>query len=255
MRLPMATFATSFLLSLPRSGFVPAAILVCGGYFGLMTFLCEAVISFNRASALFLGLRYNDVWAKIMQWVYVFVIVPPVFATWNIWFENVTIDYENSTLPELGVDIKERNPKRIPWMNSIFYISIICAITSIWNLFWNMYTLITVVKKKLYKTLQNSDANRLNLQMFAFSFYSFVIQFGTTTLVILMRYTDFINISVPIDSYFLDAVHFSVHWIFLYTQKDVQVAVKQVLRRLFRRGPAVSPTEVAVMPNQWTSSH
>uniref|UniRef100_A0A7E4V8D3 Secreted protein n=1 Tax=Panagrellus redivivus TaxID=6233 RepID=A0A7E4V8D3_PANRE len=78
--------------------------------------------------------------------------------------------------------------------------------------------------------------------MFVFSFYLFVLHLGAAVLVVLFRYTDLTNIPFPIDFYFVDATHFSVPWIFLFTQKDVQGAVKTVIRRYFCRNTTTTTT-------------
>uniref|UniRef100_A0A7E4V8H1 Serpentine receptor class gamma n=1 Tax=Panagrellus redivivus TaxID=6233 RepID=A0A7E4V8H1_PANRE len=275
-------------------------------YFVLMMFLCEAAMSFNRASVIFLGLQYNDVWASKMKWLFIFIALPPLAITWNMCFQNVTIDTVNDANPNMIINIHERNPEVIGWMNSVVCITVICVAGSIWNLstmtwnfwfqtvtidyknpghpedgidirarssdnfswkgtaiplivgsmdiviwslVWNLYTFLTILKRKKLNTSSLGVDYRM-LRRFLFVFYLFLMQIAMLTLIALMRVTKLMEDQFLFYYIFVDVVHLAVPWMFLITQKDVQLSVGNVLIRMFRRKTnVISHAPVVIMLN------
>uniref|UniRef100_A0A7E4UNS0 Serpentine receptor class gamma n=1 Tax=Panagrellus redivivus TaxID=6233 RepID=A0A7E4UNS0_PANRE len=141
-------------------------------------FICEAVISFNRASAIIFGIRHTQIWKHLMKFVYGIITVVSFGLTWNLWLFNVTIDYFDPAHPELGIDWREREPNRISWMNPGVTISILCLLTTAISFSWNMYTLVKVIKSHYFQKPKNVKVNRIMIQKFLFPFYTSLVQLG-----------------------------------------------------------------------------
>uniref|UniRef100_A0A7E5A1U9 Serpentine receptor class gamma n=1 Tax=Panagrellus redivivus TaxID=6233 RepID=A0A7E5A1U9_PANRE len=208
--------------------------------------ICDALINFNLASAILFNARHNEIWTKIMKWVYPIIFLPSICITWSLWFQNVSIYYKNPAIPELGVKWDERNPEKVPWMHSLLYMFVLCIICAIWNVCWNAYALIAIIQRS-YGNTSVLSINRSMLQKFLFSFYIFLLQLMT---VIFVTFAKFFNLGdlLSLICYFLvDAIHFSVPWFFLFSQKYVKVAVLTTLARLFRMKKPMNNNQVTAM--------
>uniref|UniRef100_A0A7E4VEG1 Serpentine receptor class gamma n=1 Tax=Panagrellus redivivus TaxID=6233 RepID=A0A7E4VEG1_PANRE len=230
MRLSLAPIMFPILLSLPSSGVIPTIVMFVGILSLCMMNMTEAVMSFNRASVVLFGVKHKEIWIRLMKWVRLIVTVPSLGITWNIWLQNATIDPIDKAHPELGYNWIYGNPER-SWMNTTFCLFVMTVFTAVWNFFWNMFTLVTIVKRYYFKSVKNYKISANVVHKFIFTFYLFMLQITHAVFVILEFY---LGISLfPFTYFVMDAVHFTVPWMFLYTQIDVKAACKNVIRRMF----------------------
>uniref|UniRef100_A0A7E4ZRR8 Serpentine receptor class gamma n=1 Tax=Panagrellus redivivus TaxID=6233 RepID=A0A7E4ZRR8_PANRE len=181
-RLPMAPVATPFIKSLPSEGFFPTVIQVILYNGFTVCLLCEALMSFNRATIVFMKMQFDQFWTKAMKYVYFLVFFLPNLITFNLWFQNVTIEPEFRDKPDLGVNWHERSYEYFGFMRTEVAYFIVFAIISVWNLIWNIYTLIYFVKRRNKAQTYTASNTNVELRMFLFSFIMFILQFATTLL-------------------------------------------------------------------------
>uniref|UniRef100_A0A7E5A1R3 Serpentine receptor class gamma n=1 Tax=Panagrellus redivivus TaxID=6233 RepID=A0A7E5A1R3_PANRE len=199
----------------------------------MVVYLCEAAISFNRASAILFGARHKEIWTNLMKFIPFVIVLCPLASTWTVWFKNVTIDYIDPAFPELGYDWQERTPEHIELMNNKLNLFVFCVLTALWSLCWNFYTLIMIIKRHGFKLTKTSNVHRQILQRLIFSFYLSIVLLA---MIILRAISQLQGQQVsPINYLLIDAAHFTVSWIFLYTQKEVRVVVREALYQIFRK--------------------
>uniref|UniRef100_A0A7E4W1A8 Serpentine receptor class gamma n=1 Tax=Panagrellus redivivus TaxID=6233 RepID=A0A7E4W1A8_PANRE len=235
LRIPQAPALTSFLLGLPSSGVFPTVIYILSFYGGLIIFLTEAVISFNRASTIFLATRHDRVWSVAMKWVYLFILIAPLAINWNLCFQSVGIKLKDSTRPELGVSWREFDRQKFPWMKTGLYFFYTGFVTALWSFGWNLYTLIHLVKRNVFaKSVHANKKSKKALRLFVFSCYLFLMQFGMVAMLYVGNYTSFGGALLTYNPLIIDACHFTVPWIFVFMQRDVRHAVRNQMFRMAR---------------------
>uniref|UniRef100_A0A7E4ZVM1 Serpentine receptor class gamma n=1 Tax=Panagrellus redivivus TaxID=6233 RepID=A0A7E4ZVM1_PANRE len=196
---------------------------------------------------MFFGTTYTSRWSYLIKAVYGLIAVLCGGLTWNLWFQNITIDYFDPNHPELGIDIRERNPERFKWMNTLVGLFVLSLFTTITSVCFNMYTLIRIVKHNYFNSVEHSKIDRKIIQRFLFSFYSSLVQLLLTTYMIIAKFTNQLR-QTPVNYFVMDAYFFAVPWLFLYTQKNVRIAVQKTLIRIIK----TKKNKVFVVPNNQT---
>uniref|UniRef100_A0A7E4ZVV6 Serpentine receptor class gamma n=1 Tax=Panagrellus redivivus TaxID=6233 RepID=A0A7E4ZVV6_PANRE len=174
-----------------------------------------------------------------MNLVYALIVLFAVGFSWNLWLQNVTIDYIDLAHPEFGLNIRERDLERIPWMNTFFNMSILCAVTTVTSLCWNVYTLVRIIKGHYFHTTTNAKPNRVMIQRFLFSFYSCISQIAVVIILTMANLSNDLH-HTPITYLISDVFYLLYPWIFIYTQKDVQIAIGSTIKQLFKKKQQVS---------------
>uniref|UniRef100_A0A7E4VU84 Serpentine receptor class gamma n=1 Tax=Panagrellus redivivus TaxID=6233 RepID=A0A7E4VU84_PANRE len=184
VRLPPAPAATPLLKLLPWQGPVPTVMLVICYHVNAVLFICEGIISFNRATAIFLGREFDEFWEKAMKYVYAIVIVLPNVVTFSLWYQHVTIDYLDPSNPEGGLSWDKRivDPltRIITTVNLFVLFAAICG----WTIVWNVYTFYFITYRHKKGASYSTQLNKGDVKLSFFCFNICVLHILTVIMTV-----------------------------------------------------------------------